>query len=262
MAANEPAADPRAGAAVVADKNSQSHHPAIIAMDGPAASGKSTVGHRVAQVLGYLYFDTGVMYRAVTWAALDRGLSVQDLDAVGHLAETIVMDIAPAADQGDGRPNTILVDGVDVTWQIRLPEVDRNVSAVAANPRVRAALTVQQRRIGLRYGSGQADLPGIVMLGRDIGTVVLPEAPLKIYLDAPVEERARRRYQESVDGGRPADFAQVLADMRRRDKVDSERATAPLRAADDAITLDSTGLTLEQVVARILDLVTGLGVGG
>lgn len=249
------------GVVAVADVHSSPRRPAIIAMDGPAASGKSTVGHRVAQALGYLYFDTGVMYRAVTWAALDRGVSVQDLAAVGLLAETIEMDIAAVPDHGDGRPNTILVDGVDVTWLIRLPEVDRNVSAVAANPQVRAALTVQQRRIGLRYGSGQADLPGIVMLGRDIGTVVLPEAPLKIYLDAPVEERARRRYQESLDQGRPADFAQVLADMRRRDKVDSERATAPLCAADDAIALDSTGLTLEQVVARILDLVTGLGVG-
>lgn len=245
--------------AALADAGSPARRPSIIAMDGPAASGKSSVGHRVAQLLGYLYFDTGVMYRAVTWAALDRGISVQELDAVGLLAETISMDIAPAPDQGDGRPNTVLVDGVDVTWLIRLPEVDRNVSAVAANPRVRAALTVQQRRIGLRYGSGQADLPGIVMLGRDIGTVVLPEAPLKIYLDAPVAERARRRYQELLDRGRPADFEQVLADMRRRDKVDSERDAAPLRVAEDALSLDSTGLTLDQVVDRILRWVTGLG---
>jgi len=262
MAVSEPAAgirvEVRAGAVAVADVNSQPNGQAIIAMDGPAASGKSTVGHQVAQALGYLYFDTGVMYRAVTWAALDREISVQDLAGVGVLAETILMDIAPPApDQDDGRLNTILVDGVDVTWLIRLPEVDRNVSAVAANPRVRAALTVQQRRIGLRYGTGQADLPGIVMLGRDIGTVVLPEAPHKIYLDAPVEERARRRYQELVDRGRPADFDQVLADMRNRDKIDSERATAPLRAADDAIHLDTTGLTLAQVVGKILETVAG-----
>ena len=228
----------------------------IIAMDGPAASGKSSVGFQVAEKLGYLFFDTGVMYRAVTWAVLDRAIPVQDMAAVGQLAETIAIDIDPAGDDpSDGRLNTILVDGVDVTWLIRTPEVDRNVSAVAANPQVRTALTRQQRRIGLRYANGQADLPGIVMLGRDIGTVVVPEAPHKIYLDAPVEERARRRYAELVARERPADFAEVLADMRRRDQVDSQRATAPLRAAEDAIVLDTTGLSLEEVVAHILGLV-------
>ena len=180
---------------------------------------------------------------------------------MGHLAETIVMDIAPAARiKATASPNTILVDGVDVTWLIRTPDVDRNVSAVAANPQVRAALTVQQRRIGLRYGSGQADLPGIVMLGRDIGTVVLPKPPSKSISMPPWKSGTAAAIKNPVDGGHPADFAQVLADMRRRDKVDSEHATRPLRAADDAITLDSTGLTLEQVVDRILSLAMSMGV--
>lgn len=229
--------------------------PRIIAIDGPAASGKSTVGHALAQRLGYLYFDTGAMYRAVTLAALAQGLDLQDTDAVGALAESLPIDIEPPSPgSSDGRQTTVLVDGQDVTWAIRSPEVDRSVSVVAANPRVRAALTQHQRRISQRFRHGRAEKAGLVMVGRDIGTVVLPDAPLKIYLDAPVEERARRRYQELLKRGKTVLYEQVLADMRRRDEIDTQREIAPLRAAEDAHVLDSNGSSPPIMVERILDL--------
>ena len=223
--------------------------PTTIAIDGPAASGKSTLGGLLAERLGYLYFDTGVMYRAVTWLALQRGIPMTDEAALTALAERTVIEVLrPTVD--DGRQYTVLTDGADVTWEIRRPEVDQNVSPVSAYPGVRAALTAQQRRIAL---AGR-----IVMVGRDIGTVVLPEAELKIYLDAAVEERARRRYRELQARGVPAvDYGEVLATMRRRDHIDSTRAAAPLRAAPDAYLLDSTNLTIEQVLERMLALVYG-----
>ena len=158
--------------------------PYIIAIDGPAASGKSTLGLRLAGSLGYLFFDTGVMYRAVTWAALVRGLEINDEKAVTQLAETAQIDVRPSS-QNDGRTSDVLLDGVDITWETRRPDVEASVSPVSAYRGVRQALASQQRRIGQR---GR-----IVMVGRDIGTVVLPEADLKIYLDASAEERARRR---------------------------------------------------------------------
>ena len=168
--------------------------PAIIAVDGPAASGKSTMGYLVADSLDFLLFDTGVMYRAVTWAALDRSVAIADEEAVSLLAETVLIDVAPPAlDKTDGRQCTVLVDGVNVTWLIRSLAVDQNVSTVSAYPRVRQALSAQQRRIGEQYGSGYAAKPAIVIVGRDIGTVVLPSAGLKIYMDASPEERAHRR---------------------------------------------------------------------
>ncbi len=234
----------------------------IIAIDGPAASGKSTVGYAVAQRLGFLYFDTGVMYRAVTWAALDRGVDPRDEAAVGRLAETIRIDIqAPDALHADGRQVTVRVEGKDVTWAIRTPEVDKHVSLVVDHPRVRAAMTRRQWEIGHRYGCGQGDKAGVVMVGRDIGTVVLPDAPLKIYLDAPVEERARRRYLELVGRGKEVSYEQVLADMRRRDAIDSHRAVAPLRAAPDAVVVDTGGLTPEEVVERVVALAHERGIG-
>jgi len=221
--------------------------PSIIAIDGPAASGKSTIGALLAEQLGYIYFDTGVMYRAVTWAALDRGIGIGDEAAVTALAEQVQIDVlAPTVK--DGRQYTVMCDGRDVTWAIRTPEVDRHVSPVSVYPGVRTAMTAQQRRIGL---SGR-----VVMVGRDIGTVVLPEAPLKIYLDASVEERARRRQKEIRSRGESAEFEQVLAGLVRRDQIDSERATAPLRPADDAIIVDSTDLDIDgvmQVVKRLVD---------
>ena len=224
----------------------------IIAIDGPAGSGKSTVGQKLALRLGYLYFDTGVMYRAVTLAALERGVPIADEAAVTRLAHDLVIDVCPPSVQNrdDGRLCTVLADGQDVTWAIRRPDVDRNVSPVAAVSGVRAALTPQQRRVGLR---GR-----VVMVGRDVATVILPEAQCKIYLDATLEERTRRRVLEQRAAGRgsepTADFEAVMAVLRRRDEIDSTRATAPLRRAPDAVHIDSTHLTSDQVVAQVLQL--------
>jgi cytidylate kinase len=220
--------------------------PSTIAIDGPAASGKSTIGGLLAEHLGYLYFDTGVMYRAVTWAALDRGLSIDDKAAVTELARKLRIDVA-RPQVADGRQYTVLADGRDITWAIRQPEVDWGVSPVSAYAGVRAALTAQQRRIG---EAGQ-----IVMVGRDIGTVVLPGADLKIYLDATVGERAERRYREVVKRGEAAEFESVLAAVQKRDKIDSGRELAPLRAAEDALVIDTTALSIEDVLERVLDLV-------
>jgi len=212
--------------------------PNIIAIDGPAASGKSTLGRRLADALAYLFFDTGVMYRAVTWGALQRGIPIDDEAAVTRLAETVQIDVRPPS-QNDGRACDVLLDGADVTWETRRPEVDANVSPVSAYRGVRQALASQQRRIGLR---GR-----VVMVGRDIGTVVLPEADLKIYLDASAEERARRRYKEILGRGEQADYEQILEGVRRRDEIDSTRAVSPLRAAEDAVILDSDKLDADQV---------------
>lgn len=220
--------------------------PDIIAIDGPAAAGKSTVGERVAAELGYLYFDTGIMYRAITWAALQRGLDIADEPAITALAQQAHIDVLqPTVD--DGRQYTVVVDGQDVTWDLRRPEVDTNVSAVSAYPGVRAALSAQQRRIGLRGH--------VVMVGRDIGTVVLPEAPLKVYLDATVEARARRRYRENRARGEKVRYADILSAMRERDRIDSQRKAAPLKAADDAVVIDTTKLVVEQVVEQVLHLI-------
>jgi cytidylate kinase len=221
--------------------------PSIIAIDGPAASGKSTIAAAVAQKLDYLYFDTGVMYRAATWAALKRGVAISDEAAVTKLAESLQIDVKPPS-VDDGRQYDVLCDGIDVTWAIRSPEVDANVSPVSAYPGVRSALTAQQRRIGLRGN--------VVMVGRDIGTVVLPEADLKIYLDASAEERARRRYLEvQVRGDQAQTYEDILDNVKRRDTIDSSRATAPLKAAPDAMIIDSTGLSVEEVIARIEELI-------
>ena len=217
-----------------------------IALDGPAASGKSTVAAILAERFGYLYFDTGVMYRAVTREAIDRGVAIGDEDAVTHLAEELVIQVL-APSKADGRQCTVLADGRDITWGIREPDVTVGVSPVSAYPGVREALTRQQRRIGA---------PGaVVMVGRDIGTVVLPEAQIKIYLDATPEERAMRRLRQDAERGKRSDFAQVLADIRRRDRIDSTREAAPLRAADDAIIVDSTDMTIDEVVKTILRVV-------
>jgi len=232
------------------------NQPTIVTIDGPAASGKSTIGHAVAQALNYLLFDTGVMYRAVTRAVLDHSVDVYDADAVATLAESIDIDILPpVAGEDDGRQSTVMVAGEDVTWSIRAPEVDQNVSVVAAYPRVRRALSVKQRTIGQRYGSGEAEKPGIVMVGRDIGTVVLPEAGLKIYMDASAEERARRRTLDQEARGKTADYARILADIIARDRMDSERDYAPLRAADDAVIVDTSHMTPDEVVEAVIALV-------
>lgn len=223
--------------------------PTTIAIDGPAASGKSTLGAALAQHLGYLYFDTGVMYRAVTWAALQRAIDINDESAVTRLAASISIDVCPPS-KADGRQYDVICDGEDITWSIREPRIEQHVSPVSAYPGVRSAMTSQQRRIGLQ---GK-----VIMVGRDIGTVVLPEAPLKIYLDATVEERAHRRYHEiQARGNHAQTFDEILAAMRRRDAIDSNRAAAPLKPAPDAVVIDSTRMNIMEVIATVEKLING-----
>jgi cytidylate kinase len=216
-----------------------------IAIDGPAASGKTTVAQRLAQRLGYLFFDTGVMYRAVTLAALRHKIAVDDESAVVALAEAISVDVRPPS-VPDSRLYDVIANGEDVTWEIRADEVDRHVSRVSAYAGVRRAMTRQQREVGLR---GE-----VVMVGRDIGTVVLPEADLKLFLVASVDERALRRYRELTERGQPAELEAIGAAMAARDEYDSSRAVAPLKPAPDAVILDTTELTLDQVLQRVVAL--------
>ena len=223
--------------------------PGIIAIDGPAASGKSTLAKILADSLGFLYFDTGVMYRAVTWMALQAGTSADDEDVITRLAETVPIDVRPPS-QNDGRSYDVWVNDRDITWEIRSPEVEASVSVVSAYRGVRQALSAQQRRIGLRGN--------VVMVGRDIGTVVLPEADLKIYLDASVEERAHRRHQELLERGEEIPYAAILESMKMRDQIDSTRDMSPLRPAEDAYILDSDGINIEQVIVRVNQIMNGM----
>jgi len=224
---------------------SSSNPPSIIAIDGPAASGKSTIGLRLAKALGFLFFDTGLMYRAITWLALDHDMNLIDEAAITALAEKAHIDVAPAS-KSDGRACDVLVAGRDITWQTRLPDVEANVSAISAYRGVRAALSDQQRRIGKR---GQ-----IVMVGRDIGTVVLPDADLKIYLDASAEERAKRRYDEIIARGGSADYSDILSKVIERDRIDSTRDVAPLKIASDAVVINTDSLTADEVFEQVLAL--------
>ncbi len=216
--------------------------PSIIAIDGPAASGKSTLGRRLADSLRYLFFDTGVMYRAVTWLALERHMDVRDEAAVTALAQTISLDVRPPS-KPDGRACDVIVEDRDITWEARRADVDANVSLVSAYRGVRQAMGEHQRRIGQR---GR-----VVMVGRDIGTVILPEADLKIYLDASATERARRRWEEMRARGMEANMNDVLSMVLERDRIDSTRDVAPLRVAPDAVVIDSENLNADQVFEQV-----------
>jgi cytidylate kinase len=230
------------------------NHRRVVAIDGPAAAGKSTVARLLAARLPALLFDTGSLYRALTLAALRSGIDPDAGDDLGALARAIQIDlIPPSAD--DGRVADVLLDGEDVAWQIRDPAVDRTVSRVAAHPQVRAALLEQQRRI--------ADGGSVVMVGRDVGTVVVPDAGVKIYLDASAEERARRRCDEQDGRGLPADYEAVLAEIKRRDDIDSSRAASPLRAAVDAVRVSTDGRSIGEVVDLVESIVRerSLGIG-
>lgn len=220
--------------------------PSTIAIDGPAAAGKSSAGRRLAAALDYLFLDTGVMYRAVTLLALEQEVATDNAGRLSELATSTRIDVMPPNTADDGRHYTVRIGARDITWAIRRPEVDAHVSEVSAHTPVRAALTVQQRRIG-NAGS-------VIMVGRDIGTVVMPNAGLKLYLDASLEERARRRHAESVRQGRDVSYEEILAAMRARDHHDSTRETSPLRRAPDAVYVDTSTLSLDEVVARLLRL--------
>ena len=215
-----------------------------VAIDGPVASGKTTVGRRLARRLGWRFLDTGSMYRAFTWVALSRGVGPNDEAAQSDLASRVRIRVV----SGEGG-DRLMVDGRDVAGHLWDPDVERNVSLSARVPGVRSALVEQQREIA-------CDGP-IVMVGRDIGTVVLPRADVKVFLDASVEVRARRRFDEMVSRGAPAELRRVLDGMMRRDMIDTGRADSPLRAADDAVRIDTDRLTSDEVVERILALVDG-----
>lgn len=213
----------------------------IIAIDGPAGSGKSTVAKRVAEELGFRYLDTGAMYRAVAVRALEDGISLDDERAVAGIASS--EGVAFAHEPGHAVPTRVFIGDEDVTEAIRTPEADGAVSAVARLPLVREAMVVQQRHIGQSRD--------IVVEGRDIGSVVFPDADVKIFLTATPDERARRRAAEQIDRGHAVSEDEVADAMARRDEADSTRATSPLVAAADAIQLDTTGLSIDQVVERI-----------
>lgn len=221
--------------------------PRAIAVDGSAASGKSTIGRRLAATLGYRFLDTGVMYRAVTWAALDAGIDVDDLDALASLARDIEVSVSLAEPGGPDREH-VLVNGREVTDLLRSDAVEANVSLVSRVAGVREALVRKQRDIASRHE--------IVMAGRDIGTVVLPDAALKIYLDASLEERSRRRHEEFGGSRRGVTAATVMDDIRRRDQIDSQREVSPLKPADDAVVIETDGRSVDDVLSQVVDLAT------
>ncbi|MDM8221987.1 (d)CMP kinase [Limosilactobacillus vaginalis] len=214
-----------------------------VAIDGPASAGKSTVAKRVAKKFGYVYCDTGAMYRAVTLAALQQGLSMTDTEKISELAKQIKITFQPAEPE-----QQVFINGQEVTRDIRLPKVAKNVSAVAAIPTVRQEMTKQQRQIAAEGG--------IVMDGRDIGTTVLPHAPVKIFMVATAHERARRRYLENKQKGiTTTSLEELQRAIELRDQKDSTRKVSPLTQASDAIRLDTTNLTIDEVVAEISKII-------
>ena len=217
----------------------------IIAIDGPSGAGKSTVAKAVAKKLDFSCLDTGAMYRAVAWQALSDGVALDDEEALGRIACEKNIEFGHA--DGDPVPKRVFIGGIEVTEAIRTAEIDKAVSPVSAAKPVREALVAQQQRIG-RAGN-------YVVEGRDIGTVVFPEAEVKVFLTASDEERAHRRVRQNVDRGIGSiDYGEVLADLQRRDEHDSTRATSPLKPADDAVHIDSTGSYIEDVIERICEM--------
>jgi cytidylate kinase len=215
----------------------------VVAIDGPAGTGKSSVSKGLAEALRARYLDTGGMYRMVTLAVLRAGIDPTDADAVATLASAVQMSV-----QYDPNGDRYLLAGEDVSAEIRGDEVTRTVSAVSSVPAVRTRLVALQQQMANEPGS-------VVVEGRDIGTVVLPDAPVKIFLTAPAETRARRRNDQNVAAGLPDDYEGVLADVRRRDHLDSTRAVSPLRAAADAVLVDTSDMSEAQVIAHLLELV-------
>ena len=213
----------------------------VVAIDGPAGAGKSTIAKMVAEKIGYAYIDTGAMYRSVAWKFLQTGHDF-DEEYIGMLSNTMIIMFKPEASV-----NRVFVDDVEVTDAIRSAEVTSLVSKVAAIGAVREAMVDQQRRMG--------ESGGVLMDGRDIGTVVFPNAQLKIFLTATVEERAMRRYNELITKGQQVDLEQLKADIACRDKQDSERAISPLRQAEDAVYLDTSDMSIDEVAAFIENLV-------
>ncbi|HTE84532.1 MAG TPA: (d)CMP kinase [Dehalococcoidia bacterium] len=214
-----------------------------IAIDGPAASGKSAVGSAVARALGFPFIDTGGIYRALTWLALNRRIQLSDAKALTTLASTATVELGPA--ESGSETGAVVIDGLDATPHLRNDDVEQNVSVVSAVPGVRRHLVSIQRRLA----DGCA-----VMAGRDIGSVVLPDADLKTYLDASPEERARRRRDQLLAAGEQADYSLLVEQMRRRDHLDSSRAVAPLQVPEGAVRLQTDGMSLDEVIARILGL--------
>ena len=220
--------------------------PNVITIDGPVASGKSSVGLMLAKELGYLFLDTGIMYRAVAWAAINQKVDINDEEEVSILAQRIDIEIKPPT-KFDGRINDVLVDKVDITWEIRENEVNENVSQISRYKFVRKALTEQQQELGRRGG--------IVMAGRDIGTIVMPNAELKFFLEASVKERALRRYNEEVKRGKPSTLEDVIKNVEMRDKIDSGREIATLIPAKDAVIINTDRKDVSRVIDEILSII-------